>query len=209
MNEVLKGTISNALGLRDALECITSMKEVNSGVLAVSSQALSGRLGIAWGRFVTGALLDSGESGRSALRALLCLRDGTFVFFDTDGEPVDELRQSLGIDLNGVVPYVPEEITAAVTPWLFDSKDLAQQQAKVADAAPTPEVDGAVVDQVEDKADRVLAQLQRVVGQEPSAAELGESPAPPPQTIIGVVATAQSTTEASIDYTHEMKPVKT
>jgi hypothetical protein len=228
MSEVLSGTISNALGLRNALEQITSMKEVNSGVLTVSGERVSGRLGIAWGRFITGAVLDTGESGRAALRHLLTVREGSFAFLDTEGEPVEELRQSLGIDLNGVVPYVPEEISIAVTPSLFDSDEHQEQGNREQGTEIGSEADAedqdtnaagsenAKPEEVEEKADRVLAELQRVVGSgqptadEPASAEESgaEQHSLPPNVIELITTTHSSILETRTDQTSGMQPLE-
>jgi hypothetical protein len=138
--EILKGFIAPDEGLREALEIVTStLKEVNSGVLEVKSGDVQGKIGIAWGRFITGAIIVDGENGKKALRTLLQVRQGKFSFLDTQGAPVPELRQSLGIDLNGVVPYVPDEIKPSVTPWLFEPEEQVEAlNLKRAPAKPEP-----------------------------------------------------------------------
>src|SRR6185437_1691367 len=102
MTAILQGRISPHEGLKEALEIVMTLREINSGILEIQAPELRGRIGIAWGRFVTGALLDNGECGKRALRRLLALRAGQFSFIDMKGEPILELRQSLGIDLNAI-----------------------------------------------------------------------------------------------------------
>lgn len=128
MVEILKGRIPEREGLREVLEIVTTSKDVNIGILYISGGEVSGRIGVAWGRYLTGAILDSGETGRVALRKLLLLRAGTFRFIDTNGEPDMELRQSLGVDLNALVPYVPNEIRPTVTPFLFETAEIEDFQ---------------------------------------------------------------------------------
>jgi hypothetical protein len=112
MPELLKGRISDIEGLREVLEIIETFKEVNSSVLEIETPSLSGKIGIAWGRFITGAsLLEHGaeedQKGRKVLRRLLRLREGKFRFIDLEGEPVEDLRQSLGVDLHRTSTVVP------------------------------------------------------------------------------------------------------
>jgi hypothetical protein len=114
-----------------------SYKHINSGVLEIRSAQASGKIGIAWGRFITGAILDNGEQGKKALRRLLSLRGGRFTFHDTE-EPVFELRQSLGIDLNGVAFYIPH-FGPNVTPSLFDPGEEADFRPTNSKARPALE----------------------------------------------------------------------
>jgi hypothetical protein len=110
MIELLKGRISDTDGLQEVLEIMSTFKEVSTGVLDVDSDELSGRIGIAWGKFITGALInDTEEKGKKALRKLLRLRAGKFVFWDFEDEkPIAELRQTLGIDLVRTATVVPD-----------------------------------------------------------------------------------------------------
>jgi hypothetical protein len=110
MNELLKGRISDTDGLKEVLELVATFKEVGTAVLDIDSEVISGRIGIAWGKFITGALVSEPEQkGKKALRQLLRLRSGKFVFLDLKDElPVLELRQALGIDLMRTIEVVPE-----------------------------------------------------------------------------------------------------
>jgi hypothetical protein len=133
--EVLRGKIGRQEGLREALEIIIGYKSVTDGVLDIKGDGIGGRLGIAVGKYITGAELDSGESGRKALRRLLLLREGTFAFIDTEGEPACELRQSLGVDLEDLLQYVPDKINHDSTAWLFDP---AEEEQQLTTAQPEP-----------------------------------------------------------------------
>jgi hypothetical protein len=97
---VFDGQITQADGLRDALEGILSAKAVQNGVLRIRSDLVSGRVGIFCARFITGAQVDStGESGGLALRRLLSARNGSFSFEDARGSDISDLKQSLSIDV--------------------------------------------------------------------------------------------------------------
>lgn len=100
MLNVFDGQITQADGLRDALEGILSAKAVQNGVLRIQSDLVSGRVGIFCARFITGAQVDStGESGGLALRRLLAARNGSFSFEDARGSDISDLKQSLSIDV--------------------------------------------------------------------------------------------------------------
>lgn len=99
MFKVLEGQISFG-GMHDALEAVARHKNVKYGLLRVTSNTSSGLIGVFCGRFITGAVMSlSGESGYPALRNLLAAKDGSFAFMDASDEPVREVNQSLGVDL--------------------------------------------------------------------------------------------------------------
>lgn len=109
MAELLKGRISDTEGLKEVLELIATFNQVSNAVLEIESADASGQIGVAWGRFITGATLkDSDMIGKKALRKMLRLRQGKFRFVDLELDTIDELRQSLGVDLNRVATVVPE-----------------------------------------------------------------------------------------------------
>ena len=68
MNELLKGRISDADGLKEVLELVATFNEANNAVLEIDSETVCGRIGFAWGKFITGALVtEPEEKGRKAL----------------------------------------------------------------------------------------------------------------------------------------------
>jgi len=106
MIKVLEGQISFG-GMQDALEAISRQTNIKHGLVQVTSNSCSGLMGVFCGRFITGALLTlSGETGLPALRQLLQAKDGSFAFLDVTAEPVAELNQSLGVDLQQVLASV-------------------------------------------------------------------------------------------------------
>lgn len=141
MIELLKGRISDADGLKEVLEIIATFKEVGTAVLNVESEEASGRIGVAWGKFLTGALInDSEETGKKALRKLLGLRAGKFVFFDLDDEdaPIVELRQQLGIDLIRAATVIPE-LDPKEAHFLYDADELESPKSAEPIIATEPE----------------------------------------------------------------------
>lgn len=126
MIELLKGRISDTDGLKEVLEIIATFKEVSTAVLNIESEETSGRIGIAWGKFLTGAQINDSEvTGKKALRKLLGLRAGKFACFDLDDEetPIVELRQQLGIDLMRAAMVIPE-LDPKEAHFLFDADEL-------------------------------------------------------------------------------------
>jgi hypothetical protein len=100
VKKLLEGHISFG-GIQDALEAVSRLRDVKNGVLQIISQDSSGMIGIFCGRFVTGAVLTlSGDTGNRALRKLLASKEGKFTFLDAGDEPIEDLKQSLGIDIN-------------------------------------------------------------------------------------------------------------
>lgn len=150
MNELLKGRISDTEGLKEVLELIATFNQVSTAVLDIESDALSGRIGIAWGKFITGALVNEPEQkGKKALRQLLRLRGGKFTFIDLgDALPILELRQALGIDLLRTIEVVPnldpKEANflwgADETPGTEEPKPIEQTSAYIALAEPGVEL---------------------------------------------------------------------
>ncbi len=136
MAELLKGRISDAEGLQEVLEIITTFKEVSQAVLDVTTPSISGKIGVAWGRFITGALITgSDEKGKKALRQLLIVRQGTFTFQDLEPQAGVELRQSLGIDLARTASVVPE-LNYKEAHFLYDLGEVPAGEAVVSAPAP-------------------------------------------------------------------------
>lgn len=106
MIKVLEGQITFG-GMHDALEAVARHKNIKHGVLRVTSNSCSGLLGVFCGRFITGAMLSlTGEAGLPALRELLSAKDGSFALLDVSDEPINELNQSLGVDIAAVLASV-------------------------------------------------------------------------------------------------------
>ncbi len=112
MFTVLQGQISTSEGLREALEIVLTIGDVQNGVLRITSVDVSGRIGIFCGRYVTGAMTGSGESGNLALRKLLSVKSGNFAFLDAKGEKTADLQQSLSLDLGSLIELVPDGLEA-------------------------------------------------------------------------------------------------
>jgi hypothetical protein len=130
MIELLKGRISDVDGLREVLEIIATFKEVSSAILEVENDKISGRIGIAWGKYITGALLSEPEEikGRKALRKLLRTKKGKFRFVDLESEPpVVELRQQLGIDLMRTTMVVPK-VDPREASFLWESHETPKEE---------------------------------------------------------------------------------
>lgn len=176
MVELLKGRISDTEGLKEVLEIVATFKEVSCAVLEITSAAFCGRMGIAWGRYITGAMIeDSEERGKKALRKMLRLREGKFVFVDNEDEPVaPELRQSLGIDLQRVVMVVPQ-LDYKEAHFLFEMDESADADGPeyiVQAAPPAPPPATAIVEpQPEPVAAEPVVAADPIAAPEPIAPE--------------------------------------
>ncbi len=108
--------ISSA-GLHDALEAVSREINVKHGMLRVASDTCSGIIGVFCGRFITGAVITlTGEIGIDALRKLLSAKEGTFEFVDVSDEPVREVNQSLGVDLEALLSSVDLSLDSVLAP---------------------------------------------------------------------------------------------
>jgi hypothetical protein len=138
LQTVIQGQISPTEGLREALEIVLTVKNVQDGVLSISSEGISGTVGIFCGRYITGALTETGESGNEALRKLLSVKSGKFSFLDTKGESHAELKQSLSVDLSSLLE-LSDDFARPIVPLLDDSITgyalQAAEQVFLADAA--------------------------------------------------------------------------
>lgn len=106
MIKIFEGQISFG-GMQDALEAVARHKNIKHGIVQVTSNSCSGLMGVFCGRFITGAVLTlSGETGLPALRNLLSAKDGSFAFLDVTDEPLTDLNQSLGVDLQAMLSSV-------------------------------------------------------------------------------------------------------
>jgi hypothetical protein len=104
--KILEGQISFG-GMQDALEAVARHKNIKHGIVQVTSNTCSGLMGVFCGRYITGAVLTlSGETGLPALRDLLAAKDGSFAFLDVTDEPIADLNQSLGVDLQAMLSSV-------------------------------------------------------------------------------------------------------
>jgi tetratricopeptide (TPR) repeat protein len=106
MSSPLSGTISKNEGLREAFEFVVLLKEVQNGILQVSSKDINGHIGIFCAKYITGAkVADSDESGHQALKKLLSIKDGTFKFTPVEEGEISDLKQSLSIDINSLLEW--------------------------------------------------------------------------------------------------------
>lgn len=101
---VFEGQIGYSGNLTEALRMIAACKNIREGVLRITSDTASGMIGVFLGRYVTGAVtIIDGDMSTNALSRLLFVKDGTFAFLDAVGEPLQELKQGLAIELESVI----------------------------------------------------------------------------------------------------------
>ncbi len=115
MLTIFEGQISFSGGLQEALETVTSHKNVQNGVLRITSDQGSGMIGIFCGRYMTGGVLTlSGERKLPAIKRLLSCKEGSFAFLDVLGEKMPDLKQGLCIDIRMLLDAVPDLAKVAI-----------------------------------------------------------------------------------------------
>jgi hypothetical protein len=125
---VLEGQLAADWSIKEVLQTISSLSNVELGVLRIASSAsaVNGRLAVTRGRFVIGAkMTDTAESGYDAVRKLLSVQTGNFAFLDTSGAPPPDMDQSLHISIGRLLEALPE--LPAGPEELFDEKALLDE----------------------------------------------------------------------------------
>lgn len=150
MIKILEGQITFG-GMHDALDAVARHKNVKHGVIRITSNSCSGLIGVFCGRFITGAVLTlTGDVGYTALRKLLAAKDGTFALMDVTEDPVREVNQSLGVDLQTLLSSVDFSLDdvplseGALTSMSTNDEevrliDTAHQMEPSVEALPQPE----------------------------------------------------------------------
>jgi hypothetical protein len=115
---LLNGRFSRDNSLRDVLEIVTSMKDVEFGVVRILSKDLRGYFGVSRGATIVGGHTTSSlEYGIPALKQLLEANAGMFLFVRLDEFPL-EIRQSLTIPLQDLLSWRPEGVPPNMVPLL-------------------------------------------------------------------------------------------
>ncbi len=141
MFAVLEGQISDDQDLREVLEIVLNVKDVQNGVLRITCNEFNGRIGIFCGRYITGAKVSStDETGEEALKKLLTVQKGNFAFLDAKGQDISDLKQSLSIEIDRLLELLPNSIDDAVRSQLEDSWLLINQSDEIDETHETNEV---------------------------------------------------------------------
>ena len=137
---IFEGYLSRSWGMQDVLKSVLAVENQPYGVLRISSPSLNmnGRLAIAGGKFIIGALItDRSESGYDAVRALLQIRDGNFAYLDTADQRPDDFDEKLYLSIAKLLSHLPD---LPETPAdLFDEKSLLDKVFGADDALPNSE----------------------------------------------------------------------
>lgn len=122
--QILSGKIWSNRTAREVLYSILKIKNVDMGVLRITSadKSLDGDIGVARGIYlVGGAMRGRSTSGYEVIRLLLSLKEGQFQYLDFGDSFPKELDQDFKVRLTDVINVLPnlperlEEITSKQT----------------------------------------------------------------------------------------------
>ena len=113
MDVVFEGALSKSWGMKDVLQAIRELPNVQLGMLRIScsSKAIQGKILFSPSRHILGASCsgeDAAEEAYEGLKALLQVKEGNFAFLDISDEAHSEIEQSLFIDIKRVLEYWPQ-----------------------------------------------------------------------------------------------------
>jgi tetratricopeptide (TPR) repeat protein len=190
---IISGEIVPADGLWGILERILIGREVKNATLRVFSPDINGRLGICDSRFIVGAKLASGtatsgtETGLPAVKRLLGVRAGMFAFADAKDYEMEDVQQSLRIDIISLLDSVSTASMAPEERAALEAQIQASAREAAAQAAAAAHDDNKLLD----LARRSGKWLKRAIGagEYQDRAELQAPPgaAPPPVAVPGQV----------------------
>lgn len=180
LRTLTSGLIEKERGLRPALQASTRCKS-RDVVIRIKAEAVSGWVGILFGKYVTGARAQTSEGiseGMKALRSLIGVTEGKFDVLEIDSPTItDELKQSLGVDLTVLLDLAKARsedslvdlLTEAETP-LSALQELADGSGdKETELAASPGFELAVIAQSE----KELSTLEEAAGTQISASAPG------------------------------------
>lgn len=115
MDFVLDGSLSRERTCQSVLRDLLALGEARPGLLKLSNDELNlhGFLALVDSRYVIGAqILDTAESGYTALRKLLSLKEGHYCYNYTNYPAFDDTGQTFRVDLQYLItlaPNLPEQ----------------------------------------------------------------------------------------------------
>lgn len=127
MDVVFEGALSKSWGMKDVLQAIHELPNVQLGLLRIScsSKSIQGKILFTRARHILGASCTEGllsDEPYDALKELLEVKEGNFAFMDISGEVLSDIDQSLFIDISRVIDCLPE--LPAHSSELFDQSGL-------------------------------------------------------------------------------------
>lgn len=133
LNILTSGLITDEYGIRPALMCASSKNIPKHSVIRVLSEDVSGWVGIAYGRLITGAKVQKGMEtliGLEALEALLQLESGVFDLIELDTRLLGkELSQGIGLSIDELLVHLKQELGEAPIETLKKCQKSAEVMA--------------------------------------------------------------------------------
>lgn len=125
MDLIFEGRLSDQVAMKDVLLRIKALPAPGLKILRINRQrdGLNGKIAIDGGKYVTAAsVIDSFETGYSALRLLLSIDEGNFALLNAKPGDSIELQPNLHIEIDQLVktmPHLPDSPAK-----LFDERAL-------------------------------------------------------------------------------------
>ncbi len=125
MDLIFEGRLSDQIAMKDVLMRVKNVPVPGLKILRIMRQrdGLNGKIAIDGGRYVTAAsVVDSVETGYTALRLLLSIDEGNFALLNAKHGDSIELQPNLHIELDQLIqtmPHLPDNPTK-----LFDERAL-------------------------------------------------------------------------------------
>jgi hypothetical protein len=152
---ILEGQIDQEETMADVISSVVAIKSCNTPILRINDNAsdLQGRLLFSQGGYIVGGKINAtGESGYSAVRKLLLVKEGNYAILDPARKATADLNQALWLATEKLLPMLPnlpeasdqvldqapERITESAARPKTGQIDLAPIMAAV--AAPKDEV---------------------------------------------------------------------
>ncbi|HEY9787653.1 MAG TPA: hypothetical protein V6D17_19855 [Candidatus Obscuribacterales bacterium] len=130
MDVIVEGKITPDEGIDEVIQTVIDLKAVPHAILRVTctDSDLQGRVAFSQGGYILGGCLtETGETGYSAVKKLLTIRNGNFAILDPGRTYVPEVNQSLWIKGERVIEMLPN-LPETVDPLLdADPTKLAQK----------------------------------------------------------------------------------
>lgn len=116
MDIIVEGKITPEDGIDDVIQTVIDLKTVPNAILRVTDTDtdMQGRIAFSQGGYILGGrLTESGETGYSAVKKLLAIKQGNYAILDPGRQYVPEVNQSLwikGEKLIELLPDLPENV---------------------------------------------------------------------------------------------------
>lgn len=107
---ILEGQIDQEETMADVISSVVAIKSCHTPILRINDSAsdLQGRLLFSQGGYIVGGKINAtGESGYSAVRKLLLVKEGNYAILDPARKATADLNQALWLATEKLLPMLP------------------------------------------------------------------------------------------------------